>query len=409
MASSSYMNRGRCRPMETLTRTNTFTPNPGDQTSPGTQTLTAERTALGIVIARATIKGRPVAFTNLRSTYFHEVDSAAGFADFNDPAEGNCPRTFQKAASKIGYTFNWFYTDPRHIAYFNSGANPVRPKHLDYDVPVRGLQRYEWRGYDPTTHAARFTTFKQHPQAIDQKYLISWNNKQAKGYRGTDDNVYSSVYRSINLEDRLKPTIRGRRRIRLAKLIDVMEMAGSMDLRAHADLPLALKIIGTPKDKALRPAMRELRAWLKAGGLRRDQNRDGVYEHSDAVRIMAAWWPRWIGAQFRPRLGRTALGRLERTAPIDNPPNGHGAHLGSSYQGPWFGYVRKDLRTLMGRRVKGRYGKVYCGKGSLKRCRAALESSLKAAVATPASTLYSGDEVCQKAGKDGDQACYDSI
>jgi acyl-homoserine lactone acylase PvdQ len=409
LASTSYMYRGRCRPMEELTKTNTFTPNPGDQTPAGTQTLKAERTALGIVIARATIKGKPVAFTNLRSTYFHEVDSAAGFADFNDPAKVHSPQTFQKAANKIGYTFNWFYADPRHIAYFNSGANPVRPKHVDYDVPVRGLQRYEWRGYDPTTHTARFTTFRQHPQAIDQKYLISWNNKQAKGYRGTDDNVYSSVYRSINLEDRLKPTIRGKRKIGLAKLIDVMEMAGSTDLRAHADLPLALKIIGTPKDTALRPAVRELRAWLKAGGLRRDQNRDGVYEHSDAVRIMDAWWPRWISAQFRPRLGKTALARLESTAPIDNPPNGHGAHLGSSYQGPWFGYVRKDLRTLTGAKVKGRYGKVYCGKGSLKRCRAALEASLKAAVAVPAATLYSGDRVCQKAGKDGDQACYDSI
>jgi acyl-homoserine lactone acylase PvdQ len=408
-ASSSYMYRGRCRPIEELTKTNTFTPNPGDPTPAGTQTLRAERTALGIVIARATVKGRPVAFTSLRSTYFHEVDSAAGFADFNDPAKVHSPQSFQRAASKIGYTFNWFYADPRHIAYFNSGANPVRPRHIDFDVPVRGLRRYEWRGYDPVAHKARFQPFKRHPRAIDQRYLISWNNKQAKGYRGSDDNVYSSVYRSLNLEDRLKPAIRGRRRIGLAKLIDVMEMGGSTDLRAHADLPLALRLIGTPKDRSLRPAVRELRAWSRAGGLRRDQDRDGAYEHSDAVRIMDAWWPLWIRAQFRPRLGATALKRLEKAVAIDNPPNNHGQHLGSAYQGPWFGYVRKDLRTVMHRKVKGRYGKVYCGKGSRRRCRAALESSLKAAIAIPASRLYSGDAVCRKAGRDGDQACYDSI
>jgi hypothetical protein len=189
----------------------------------------------------------------------------------------------------------------------------------------------------------------------------------------------------------------------------VMEMAGSTDLRAHADLPLALKLIGTPRDRALRPAVRELRAWAKAGGLRRDQDRDGTYEHADAVRIMDAWWPRWITAQFKPRLGATALKRLEKAVAIDNPPNNHGQHIGSAYQGPWFGYVRKDLRTVMHREVEGRYGKVYCGKGSRKRCRAALESSLKAAIAIPASKLYSGDAVCQKAGRDGDQACYDSI
>jgi acyl-homoserine lactone acylase PvdQ len=408
-ASTSYRFRGKCLPMDELTRTNTFTPNPGDSTPPGTQTLRAERTALGIVLARATIKGRPVAFTSLRSTYYHEVDSAAGFEDFNDPAKVHSPKTFAKAASKIGYTFNWFYTDPRHISYFNSGADPVRPKGIDFDVPVRGLQRFEWRGYDPVRHIARFTRPKQHPQVVDQKYLVSWNNKQAKGLRGSDDNVYSSVYRSLNLEDRLKPAIRGKHKIGLARLIDIMEMGGSTDLRAHSDLPLALKIIGRPKDKALRPAVSELRAWVKAGGLRRDQDRNGVYEHSDAVRIMDAWWPRWIAAQFRPRLGAAALARLEAAASIDNTPNNAGAHLGSAYQGPWYGYVRKDLRTILGRKVKGRYSKRYCGGGRLAKCRRVLERSLKAAIAVPASKLYSGDKVCQKAGRDGDQACFDSI
>ena len=56
--------------------------------------------------------------------------------DFNDPAKVRSPRSFQRAASKIGYTFNWFYTDPRHIAYFNSGREPgARRRHIDYDVP----------------------------------------------------------------------------------------------------------------------------------------------------------------------------------------------------------------------------------------------------------------------------------
>ena len=81
--------------------------------------------------------------------------------------------------------------------------------------------------------------------------------------------------------------------------------------------------------------------------------------------MVAALDLRAVPAAARP----DGVRRAERTAPIDNPPNGHGAHLGSSYQGPWFGYVRKDLRTLLGGKVKGRYGKVYCGKGSLKRCR----------------------------------------
>ena len=43
---------------------------------------------------------------------------------FNDPAQIRSARAFQRAASDIGYTFNWFYTDAKQIAYFNSGANP---------------------------------------------------------------------------------------------------------------------------------------------------------------------------------------------------------------------------------------------------------------------------------------------
>ena len=38
---------------------------------------------------------------------------------------------FQRAASMIGYTFNWFYVDAEHVAYYNSGANPMRAKGVD--------------------------------------------------------------------------------------------------------------------------------------------------------------------------------------------------------------------------------------------------------------------------------------
>jgi acyl-homoserine lactone acylase PvdQ len=403
--SMHYMFRGQCEPIEVLEKKNTWSPTPGDQTPAGTQTLHAERTNLGLVAARGTVKGRPVAFTRLRSTYFHEVDSAAGFMDFNDPNAVRSPQSFQRAASKVAYTFNWFYTDPEHIAYFNSGANPVRAGRIDHDVPVRASRATEWREWNPDTWTARFQPARSHPQVIDQRYLVNWNNKQAHGYRGPDENVFSSVYRSVLLEDRVKAALRGGRKLTLPGLIDVMEVAGSGDLRAHAVLPLALRIIGKPKDPALRAAVAELRAWRTAGGLRRDSNRDGVYEHSNAIRIMDAWWPRWVRAQFEPKLGREAYATLLDAVAIDNPPNNHGDHLGSAYQGPWFGYVKKDLRTVLHQKVKGRYARRYCGGGRLSRCRTVLRRSLKAALAVPASKVYSGDTLC----KDGDQWCYDAI
>jgi hypothetical protein len=325
--------------------------------------------------------------------------------DFNDPAAVRSPQSFQQAAAKIIYTFNWFYTDPEHIAYFNSGGNPVRASRIDHDVPVRASRATEWREWNPDAWTTRFQPPGRHPQAIDQRYLVNWNNKQAHGYRGPDENVFSSVYRSVMLEDRVKAALRGGRKLTLPGLIDAMEVAGSGDLRAHSVLPLALKIIGKPKDPALRAAVNELRAWRKAGGLRRDSNRDGTYEHSNAIRIMDAWWPLWVSAQFEPKLGREAYAALVSAVAIDNPPNNHGDHLGSAYQGPWFGYVKKDLRTVLHQKVKGRYAKRYCGGGRLNRCRGVLRRSLKAAVAVPAAKVYSGDKLC----KDGDQWCYDAI
>ena len=74
-------------------------------------------------------------------------------------------------------------------------------------------------------------------------------------------------------------------------------------------------------------------------------------------------------AEFQPKMGKAAVDRLLATTQLDNAPNNHGDHLGSAYQGAWYGYVRKDLRTVLGRKVKGRYVQRYCGGGKLKKCR----------------------------------------
>jgi acyl-homoserine lactone acylase PvdQ len=402
-----YRYRGRCEPIEVLEKTVSWTPSLADQTPAGSQTLRAERTKLGLVAARGTVRGTPVIFTRLRSTYFHEVDSAAGFVDFNTPTAITGPESFQRAASRIGYTFNWFYADAEHIAYFNSGANPVRAPRIDHDLPVRAGE--EWRGWDPDAWRSDVTPPEAHPQVVDQRYLVNWNNKQARGYASSDVNAYSSAYRSDMLEDRVKAALAGDRRLTLPGLIDVMEVAGTGDLRAHTALPLALELIGRPRDAGLRRAVEALRAWRADGGLRRDADGDGAYEHADAIALMDAWWPRWVRAQFEPVLGTRAMDKLTAVLALDNPPNNHGDHLGSAYQGSWYGFVRKDLRTVLGRRVRGRYAREYCGRGRPARCRRVLRRSLRAALAVPRSELYGGDAVCRDAGRDGDQWCYDAI
>jgi acyl-homoserine lactone acylase PvdQ len=407
--SAGYRYRGACRPFEVLERTNSWTPSAADQTPAGSETIRAERSALGLVVARATVKGKPVAYTSLRATYFHEIDSAVGFIDLNDPAKIKGPRDFQRATSKIGYTFNWLYADDRDIAYFNSGNNPVRASRTDPNFPVDA--RYEWRDFDPGKLTSAYTPPAQHPQTINQQFITSWNNKQAPGYRASDGNFgFTSVYRSQTLDDRIKRAIKGSAKMSLVEVIDAMEDAGTVDLRGDTVLPLALKVLGSQRDPALRAAIAKLRAWARSGTHRRDRNRDGAYDHAEAVRIMDAWWPLLLQAQFQPVLGSKLYKEIQRLLEIDNAPNNHGQHLGSAYQSGWYGYANKDLRAVLGRRVRGRYSRRYCGGGSLRKCRQRLAGSLKVALKNAdAARLYGEDPQCRGLEGDALQMCFDSV
>ncbi len=148
-SSDDYVLHGRCVPMETLTDQESWSPNLADSTPAGSITLQTKRTAFGIVIARATIEGKPVVYTNLRSTYMHELDSATGFADFNNPAAMRTPQDFFNSANRIGYTFNWFYASSQHIAYFNSGQNPVRAPHTNPLFPSWSTSAWKGLGGAP--------------------------------------------------------------------------------------------------------------------------------------------------------------------------------------------------------------------------------------------------------------------
>jgi acyl-homoserine lactone acylase PvdQ len=406
-ASMHYRFRGACEPIETLERVNRWSPTLADATRAGRQTLRTERTKLGLVTGRATIGGKPVVYTQLRSTYMHEVDSARGFSDFNDPAKMRDARDFQRAAAKIGYTFNWFYADDRDIAYFNSGDNPRRAPGVTGQLPMPA--RLEWRSFDPDRLTAAYTPSAQHPQAIGgQPYMTSWNNKQAPGFAGADTDLYSSVYRSQMLDQEIEARIAGPRKIDLPGLVEAMGEAATTDLRAEQVLPLALDVIGTPADPRLADAVAKLRAWAADGAHRRDRDGDGAYEHADAIRILDAFWPRWMRAEFEPSLGPALFAQLEAAHELDNEPNNGGQHLGSAYQTGWYGYAAKDLRRVLGRPVVRTYSKRYCGGGRLTRCRAVLLDALGRALDDSPAALYADDD-CAQAGRQGDQACFDAI
>jgi hypothetical protein len=82
---------------------------------------------------------------------------------------------------------------------------------------------------------------------------------------------------------------------------------------------------------------------------------------------------------MRPVLG-PLVDRLAAFQPRDDPPNAGG----SSYIGGWYGYVDKDLRSVLADSKgqpapRGAFRTRFCGAGDLAACRASLWAAIDAA------------------------------
>ncbi|MFC8712711.1 penicillin acylase family protein [Streptomyces sp. NPDC057197] len=405
-----YLYHGTCTAMEQVQQANAWKPTVADGTAAGSYTMRVWRTKYGPVQYRATVGGKKVAYTTLRSSYLHEADSIIGFQMLNDPDYVKGPQDFQQAAQHINFTFNWFYADSRHTAYYNSGDNPVRAAGVDAEFPVWAQPAYEWRGWDPASNTADYTAPAAHPNSVDQDYYISWNNKQAEDYAAAPWGE-GSVHRGNLLEDRVKKLVAAGGVTRTA-LTQAMADAAVADLRAEDVLPKLLKVIDSAPvtDTAAAAAVDKLRAWLTAGAHRSETSAGSQkYADADAVRILDAWWPLLVKAEFEPGLGSDLYTAFGANLPVDEAPSaGHGptgSHAGSAFQYGWWSYVDKDIRAVLGERVNGPLARKYCGAGSLTACRDSLLGTLKQAAGLTAAQVYPGDDQCSA----GDQWCADSI
>ncbi|MEW2115765.1 penicillin acylase family protein [Streptomyces sp. NPDC005474] len=405
-----YLYHGTCTAMEKLEQTNAWKPTTADATAAGSYRMQVYRTKYGPVSHRATVGGKKIAYTTLRSSYMHEADSIIGFQMLNDPDYVKSPATFQSAVQHINYTFNWFYADSTHTAYYNSGDNPVRANGVDAEFPVWAQSAYEWRNWNPTTNTADYTPPSAHPNSIDQEYYISWNNKQAKDYSSASWGD-GSVHRGNLLEDRVKKLVAAGGVTR-AQLVKAMADAALIDLRAEDVLPKLLRVVNssTVTDSTAAAAVSKLSTWLAAGAKRTETAAGSKkYADADAIRILDAWWPLLVQAEFQPGLGTDLYTGITANLPIDEAPSAAhgptGSHAGSSFQYGWWSYVDKDIRAVLGDQVQGGLTQKYCGGGTLSGCRDILISTLKTAAGKTAAQVYPGDKLCAA----GNQWCADSI
>jgi acyl-homoserine lactone acylase PvdQ len=386
----------QCRAMDKLDRTNSWSPNLSDSTPPGSETLTAYRTVHGIVYARGTVKGKKVAFVSARTTYFHEADSAIGFFDLNDPTKVHDPESFRQAVGGINFLFNWSYIDADHIAYQLSGWMPQRARRTSPDFPVRGTGAFDWRGFDADLHTMKTVPLDRRPHTVDQRYLVSWNNKQAPGWAAADDKFsYGPIFRSRMIERRVQAAIKGPKKATIEQLVQAMEEPASQDLRAWSLMPILKRALGRPRDASLRGAITLLSNWAASGAHRRDLNQDGKDEDEQAIALFDTWYPLLVQAEFRPALGASAYDALTTVLrPASVLPGDEPA--APDYDDGWWGFVSNDLR--------GRWSRRYCGRGSRARCRAALQASLREALATVDPVTLYGRGDCKD---DPDAQCFD--
>jgi acyl-homoserine lactone acylase PvdQ len=242
--------------------------------------------------------------------------------------------------------------------------HPRRAKGLDSFLPTLGTGRYDWRG---------FLSVKQHPHESDPRsgVFLNWNGKPAPGWTPGDDvHSYGSVQRVELFRDYgAKPT--------LATAVGVMNRAATQDLRVEAVWPVIRKVLGShpAPDARTARAVALLDEWLAAGGSRLDRDGDGKIDAAGAA-VMDAAWPLIANAVMQPVLGKRLLADLDQVSPRDQAPAGRN---GSSFAAGWYAYVDKDLRTLLGQKVRGKFALRYCGGGSPARCRTALFGALRQA------------------------------
>jgi acyl-homoserine lactone acylase PvdQ len=376
-----YSYRGQCLPMSrffvgTLKGT-------GEPDRP----IAYYQTTHGPLVGYATVNGKKVGISLQRSTRGRELLSVRPLYELNTGKVTSAKR-FLEAMGGVEFSFNWFYADDRDIAFFSSGRLPVRATGTDPALPTVGTGEYDWRS---------FLLFIGHARGINPRSgtILNWNNKPAANVGAADSNF---AYGSVHRVDLLTAAIAARRKHTLATVAGAMNKAATQDLRVMRVWPVIRALLDTGSAPSARAeaAAGLVEAWRVAGGSRLDRDLDGRVDDPGAA-VLDAAWPRIADAVLGPVLGPLVprLAQLARRSDDANP-------RGSAYLDGWYGYVDKDLRTLLGRQVRGPYSRRYCGAGILATCREAVWDAIDEAAAAleasqgPAPSAWRADATAER-------------
>ena len=319
------------------------------------------QTTHGPVVGYATVGGKRVAISAQRSTRGRELLSSKAFYELNTGRVTSAQR-FVQSMSSVEFSFNWFYSDDRDVAFFSSGRLPLRAPGTDPALPTSGVGDSDWQGFLPfAATRAGSTRLRADPQL----------EQQACGGRRV---------RGLELRVRVGPRVELLRnalgtQLTLAGVTGTMNAAATQDLRATDVWPAIRALLRTGNAPSARAeaAAGLVDSWRGMGASRIDGDLDGKVDHPGAA-VMDEAWPRIADAVMTPVLG-PLVDRLARLMTRSNDPSPGG----SAYLSGWYGYPRQDLRALLDQPVRGPYSRRYCGAGVLATCREALWRALDTA------------------------------
>ncbi len=355
-----YLYRGQCVVMRRVPAGSLRAPRAPDQP------VAYYETTHGPVLGYATVGGRRVAISMQRSTRGREIVSAPALYDLNT-ARVSSAKQFLQTMNGVEFTLNWFYADDRDIAFFSSGRLPRRAPGIDPGLPTAGTGEYDWRGFMP---------FAAHARAVNPAsgIIVNWNNRPAPDVGAADSNF---AYGPVQRVELLTTELARKQKHTLASVTSAMNKAATQDLRVALLWPLVRDVLraGPAPTERAEAAAALVDAWASAGGSRLDADLDGRIDAPGAA-VLDAAWPRLSDAVLAPLLGPLTA-RLAALNPRSDDPG----PSGSAYGAGWYGYMDKDLRTLLGRPVRGAYSRRYCGAADPVACREALWAAVDDAAA----------------------------
>jgi len=190
------------------------------------------------------------------------------------------------------------------------------------------------------------------------------------------------------------------KKLNLAEVVSAMNQAATTDFRDVFLMPVVSQVMKkvsapSPRDAQM---LQLLLNWRSKGGSVLDRNNDGKVDDPGAA-IMDAFGPLLSDAVMDPVLGPQA-------SQLSNTIIGKDASWQGDYAGGWNSYVDKDLRSLLGAKVKGGYHFKFCGGGNLNACATALWGALDSAGNTLQAAQGTADPAAWRADANAEKISF---